>query len=417
MNRIRKYAKNNPLEETKFLFIIILVIFIVVFYNYCKKYYKYEKEEFFSETYKKQFLLLINKIKSFKSICSWKKSILPMIIVILIVLFYFNNNFNQTMPSTEANFLIQNTTEETIPSIKQTTEETSKPDFTIETLISLCQDNHLSQLIQQQGLNGFLIYKNMEHIEEEHSLTWRYTCSLSYQNREYELQIPYWPPKTALSYGHIDYEIDSVVLVELETEDQQLLYSSEPRFTANTDILSFLSKQYHMEQYMTLSIPENYHLGYYKVIDSILDEWQIITDKEENYKKIPHGFTPESWYAPGGIGIFHNMDLLQFENGQLTNISLLGNHYWLSSEPEPIDGCEVSALLVEYTFDLFTAPEWEEYKKEYGETTSPSSCFWYIFLAKENNPNIYAIFLNQNYFSKEDAIRLAQSIQFTENAF
>ncbi len=293
----------------------------------------------------------------------------------------------------------------------------SNQTMTMETLIQLCNDNNLSQLIQQKGLNGFLIYKNMEHIKNEYSLTWMYTCNLSYQNKEYELQIPYWLPETALKYGHLGYEIDSVALVELETKDMQLLYSSEPRFTANTDILSFLAKQYNMEQYMTLSLPENYYLGHYNTIDSIFDEWQIITDKAEIYKEIPHGSAPESWYAPGGIGIFNNIDLLYFENGNLTNISLLGNHSWISSEPEPIDGCEVSALLVEYSCDLFTLPELEEYKKQYGETISPTSHFWYIFLAKENNPKSYVVFLNQHYFTKEDAIHLAQSIHFTEKAF
>ena len=363
---------------------------------------------------KTKFLSIINKFQILNPIHSWQKWIPLTVAIILAAVFYFNSNFNYTS-STENDSSIQNIPEQTESLSEQTTEQ---QDFTIETLISLCQDNNLSQLINQQGLDGFLIYKNIKPVEVKSSLTWLYACSLSYLDREYELQICYWLPENALSYGHIGYEIDSVTILELETKDRQLLYSSEPRFKANTDILSFLEKQYCMEQYMTLSIPENYHLGRYEASGFLADDWQIITDETETYKEIPHGdATPEPWYASGGIGIFNHTELLHFENGNLTSFSYLGNHSWISSEPEPVNGCEVPSLLVEFSFDLFTLPQWEDYKLQYGETTSPQSHFWYIFLAKENNPTAYVVFLNQTYFTKEDAIRLAQSIQFTEKAF
>jgi len=42
---------------------------------------------------------------------------------------------------------------------------------------------------------------------------------------------------------------------------------------------------------------------------------------------------------------------------------------------------------------------------------------WYVFFAKENSDISYAIFLNADYFSKEDTISLAQSVIFKDNAF
>ena len=324
------------------------------------------------------------------------------IAVIIGIVFCFGSNPSQPTP-TEENLKESHSTEES---------------FTMETLIQLCQSDIFRQQIQQQGLERFLIYNNLEQIQTKYSLTWLYMCILPYQTREYELQICYWLPETALKYGHLDYEIDSIVIVESETGDRQLLYSCDPRYTVNTDILSFLEKQYGIDQYMTLTLPDNYTLGNYQADSGIFSGCQILTDKTESYKEIPHGFAPEIWYVPGGIGILDTTDIFQFENGTLTNVSLLMNHSIPISEPETVDGCEVSALLIEYSFDLFTYSEWENYKNEHPETTAESTSeFWYIFLGKEESQNGYVVFLNKNYFTKEDSIRLAQSIYFTEKAF
>jgi hypothetical protein len=42
---------------------------------------------------------------------------------------------------------------------------------------------------------------------------------------------------------------------------------------------------------------------------------------------------------------------------------------------------------------------------------------WEIYFARENSDPVYCIFLNEKYFSKEEAKALAQSVQFTEAAF
>ena len=41
-----------------------------------------------------------------------------------------------------------------------------------------------------------------------------------------------------------------------------------------------------------------------------------------------------------------------------------------------------------------------------------SSTYWYIFIAEEDDEKVYTLFLNQNYFTKEDIVKLAQSVKF-----
>lgn len=362
-------------------------------------------------------------------ILSWQKGgkwlTVAAIAVIIVIFLCFGSNSNQPV-STPTTFPMEHNTPpevnlvETSSTENYSTEEPflTEEFFTMETLIQLCQDDNLSQLVQQQGITAFSTYKNIELVQLKQSLTWVYTCILPYQTREYELQIYYWLPETASQYGHTEYEVDGIHIIETKTGDRQLLYSSEPKYTTNTDILSFLEKQYNMEQYMTLTFPENYIFGDYKSDTGMFLECQIFINQTENYKEPPHGSAPEIWYVPGGIGILNTTDILHFENNQLSDVSMLMNHSCPISDPEVIDGCEVSALLIDYSFDLFTLPEWEEYKTAYGETTaSLTSEFWYVFLGKEESQNGYVVFLNKTYFTKEDAIRLAQSIHFTEKAF
>ena len=64
------------------------------------------------------------------------------------------------------------------------------------------------------------------------------------------------------------------------------------------------------------------------------------------------------------------------------------NHAEQLGEAEILKGCEIQAVLVEY-----------------------------VFMGKEDSAIFYVLFLNQEHFTKDDVIRMAQSVQFTEKAF
>jgi bacterioferritin (cytochrome b1) len=257
-------------------------------------------------------------------------------------------------------------------------------------------------------------------------LTGLYTCDLVYphtsesgitSDRNYELQLSYWLPDTAKEYGHAENEIDNILLLEKESGDAVLLYEIDERYTVTKDLQEFLQRDYELEQYLTCELPENFTLGEFQKDMSFCGGWLLEGDVEET---LHDEEVEESWYCPGGIGRGENAsEILKFESGTLTDVSLLMNHTEQFGETEILEDCETQAVLAEYAFDLFTASGWGEYLSQHPEAEEavPESHYWYVFFGNEDSEIFYVLFLNQEYFNKEDVVRMAQSVQFTEEAF
>ena len=310
---------------------------------------------------------------------------------------------------------------------EQTDTEENVEELTMEVLLELYENDGLTLKVEEEGLEGFLAYGNMKPVSvREDSLTGLYICDLVYphtsengiiSDRNYELQLSYWRPETAEQYGHAANEIENILLKEKEFQDAELLYNVNKQFAPTKDLQGFLQRDYGMDQYLTCDLPGDFIWGDYREDIGFGGGWLLEGETEEP----PHDEgTPDSWYYPGGIGRGETASqILKFESGALANADLMMNHTEQIGETEILEGCEVQAVLVEYSFDLFTAPGWEEYLLQDPETEegASNSHFWYVFLGKEDSEIFYVLFLNQEYFTKDDVIRMAQSIQFTEGAF
>lgn len=123
--------------------------------------------------------------------------------------------------------------------------------------------------------------------------------------------------------------------------------------------------------------------------------------------------TPPGWHSFGGAEMYYQLNC-QFNNGKLTGVSLPWNHAFYLANAESIEGCVASAIILEVSFDLYTAPE--AYNNHITKDNQTSK-MWYVFFAQEDSKISYAIFLNAKYFSKEATIALAQSVEFSDNAF
>lgn len=123
--------------------------------------------------------------------------------------------------------------------------------------------------------------------------------------------------------------------------------------------------------------------------------------------------TPPGWNSYGGVEMYYQLNC-QFNNGQLTDVALPWNHSDYLSEPESVDNCLVPAVIVKVSFALYTMPEIDE---NHIPIDNQNSTMWYVFLAKEDSKIAYSVFLNAENYSKEEAITLAQSVRFSNNAF
>ena len=293
----------------------------------------------------------------------------------------------------------------------------TKEEFTIEKLIALCDEGSeaLKNTLIDLNDEGELPYSNFEKNVSEYSLTWDYFCYLQYEDREYRIQASYWKPEVAEEYGHKANELDFVNIFYPSTNDGLLLYEADERFTPNLDIRSFLEKEYNLSLEVELDLPEGLSFGNYQM-DLVMGQGCLF---EGDYEEEAHGEgTPQDWYAPGGIAFINKEyfpgDII-FENGMFKDVSIRMNHSGITSDIENVEGCNKQTVLCEYSCDLFTASEAEEYMQLNGiieEEFHGNSKYWHVFFSEEDDENVYTLFLNQKYFTKEDVIELARSVRF-----
>ena len=141
---------------------------------------------------------------------------------------------------------------------------------------------------------------------------------------------------------------------------------------------------------------------------------------EELGRYVDRDSVPDAWLAAGGI-IRWNADYLyrRFDTGSLMETAIPWNHtsYW--GELVSVEDCEVPALLEPLCHDLYTPSSLEEAEKPYGPIPeeNQTSRMWYVFFARPDSDVMYAIYLNGDLYKKEDALKLARSVHFKEEAF
>ena len=143
-----------------------------------------------------------------------------------------------------------------------------------------------------------------------------------------------------------------------------------------------------------------------------------------NFEEPAHGeIAAQAWYSAGGMGVgtarkesVEGSQVMKYEDGGLVSVGWFSNHSSIS-KVEVLEGCELPAVLYEGEHDLFTVSEASEFAKTQGiaeeDLDTISEC-WYVFFGQESSEYVYTVFLNKDYFSKEDVIELAQSVEFSE---
>ncbi|MCM1192843.1 MAG: hypothetical protein NC123_15055 [Butyrivibrio sp.] len=128
---------------------------------------------------------------------------------------------------------------------------------------------------------------------------------------------------------------------------------------------------------------------------------------------------PEEWKAAAVIYRTDGENLVFDADGVLTDVMLWSNHSGIETEPVPVEGCEEQAVLFQFACDLFTLPELAEAEEAGTPIPEEESTghFWYVCFGREGASQGYMFGLNMRYFSEEDAIELARSIRFTEEAW
>lgn len=120
------------------------------------------------------------------------------------------------------------------------------------------------------------------------------------------------------------------------------------------------------------------------------------------YEEPEHGVgAPEGWYALGGEGECIDPSYSQWEtfyNGKLIAYDQWGNHMaYEKIMPFSVGG--YTCCLYQYSFELFTAPELEQYPD-----VDIASNYWVVFYTEGEGKPLYIKYYNCDYFTQEQAM-------------
>lgn len=147
----------------------------------------------------------------------------------------------------------------------------------------------------------------------------------------------------------------------------------------------------------------------------------LFTWKEEK-RDLDDAWAPAQWKSAGGFTRIEREEMAPFvfdNEGKLTDLRFLMNHTDVNGSAEVLEGCQEQAVLVSMFHDLYTVNELHDLA-EAGRPVPEEEAtadFWYIGFAREDAPYGYVLFLAERYFTREEAIAMARSIRFTEEAW
>lgn len=220
--------------------------------------------------------------------------------------------------------------------------------------------------------------------------------------------------KTALAFVAF-FLIFSLCSCEVGKETSEQAVDSSSQGSYGSQKTAGQSADHPLSQYMTYTLPNTLIDGSYnRELGYLGGNLFCLKDTGGSVAKKASDSTPYGWNSYGGVEIYYQLNFT-FSHGQLTDDAPLPwNHSADLTKAQPVDKCEAPAVIVQISHDLYTVPEAEESNIDDADLTST---MWYVFFAKEDSDISYAIFLNADYYSKEDTISLAQSVKFKGNAF
>ena len=194
----------------------------------------------------------------------------------------------------------------------------------------------------------------------------------------------------AFSYDGVEYTLDIYTTEQGELEGVRLVRRSDYLSIdiRNGNIDHLLTTDVSVADYLTVELPQGMAVGAYDMYMPDFGGSRMDTEETKN-EEIPCG----------KIRLMHG-DTPVFADGKLTDIDFNDNNLYAVTK-ESISDLPASCLFMELTEDGDTETEW-----------------WAAYFAKEGVSDIgYLVQLKKDCFTKEEALDVVKSVQFTERAF
>ena len=262
--------------------------------------------------------------------------------------------------------------------------------------------------------------------ETEAELNYVNQYPFSYRGETYRLLVSVLKEDCSLDYASVIREPTGEWLNIYQTPEAVEHYGMI--LAGGEETKEFFETHASMADYVTYRLPEGLPDSGYRADLGDGGGGSLFLTEDEDQKArleelgryVDRDSVPDAWLAAGGI-IRWNADYLnrRFDTGSLMETAIPWNHtsYW--GELVSVEDCEVPALLEPLCHDLYTPSSLEEAEKRYGPIPeeNQTSRMWYVFFARPDSDVMYAIYLNGDLYKKEDALKLARSVHFKEEAF
>lgn len=208
------------------------------------------------------------------------------------------------------------------------------------------------------------------------------------------------------------------ITVEREADEEEIAAPDEQgdvQANEQDDSENQITDEFTLSGWLTLQLPEGYTLSEYSDAVGFAGGALIEPQAYEVLGEDSYGCM-QDWTMSGFIGLLPDAgDAISFEDGQIAEIMPLWNHSSLE-RLETLEGLDMPAVLYHVNHDLYTAAdlgELEEQGTDISEITTTSD-YWYIFFADEGKEDAYYLALDQNQFTKEEAVGIAETVKFLE---
>ena len=162
--------------------------------------------------------------------------------------------------------------------------------------------------------------------------------------------------------------------------------------------------------WFTLELPDGYTLSEYNAVIGTAGGKLIEPQAYEVLGDI-YG-TPIEWTMSGFIGkILDVQRFFTFEYGRIVDMLTVANHTW-QEKVETLEGLDMRAILCSVSHDLYTAGDMGMLEEQGISIPYTQSSYWYIFFAREDAEEGFYLALDQHQFSKEEAVKIAETVKF-----
>lgn len=262
--------------------------------------------------------------------------------------------------------------------------------------------------------------------EDENSLNRVEHYPFVHLDEPYEIQV---------SYENRSGDLDYISLQRLTTGEWLNLYQTPEavkkygiKLADRGEIEVFFATHRKMSDYLTYRLPGELSDGdYMEALGNSSGGNLFLTSDQAAQRRLEDlnryvdtSAVPQEWRSAGAVQRFTGDWLYRrFEQGELMEIGYPWNHSMFISEPVSVIDCEVPALLILVSHDMYTSASLTDAEAEHGPIPEEdrTSRMWYIFFAESDSDEMYAISLNGDLYHESDLLKIARTVHFTENAW